>query len=174
MDDGGPPTRRQDLAASQIVGFILMFAMTFVVLTVAMVVVSDRVRSSRHDVRRTLLAEAGAAVADAIREAAAFADLHPDATLHRHVDLPDGLAGAPYSITATNDSVVADPGGADGDPLRFGGYDLTASGIHLEPTRVHGATLHLVYERCHPGETNGICEPEARRDRRNLVIGGIW
>lgn len=171
MDDGGPPTRRQDLAASQIVGFILMFAMTFVVLTVAMVIVSDRVRSGRSDVHETLLGEAGAAVADAVRETVAFADLHPDAKLRRHVDLPDGLSGAPYAIAVTDDAVLADPGG-DADVHRFGGYNLTAAGVHFEPTVVHGPTVHLLYDRCLPDETNGICADPDRRGRRNLVIGG--
>lgn len=170
MDNGGPPTPRRDLAASQIVGFILMFAMTFVVLTVAMVIVSDRVRSGRSDVQETLLGEAGAAIADAVREAVSFADLHPDATLRRHVDLPDGLTGASYKIEVTDDAVLVDPGGAD--VRRHGGYNLTASGVRFERTQVHGPTVHLIYDRCLPDETTGICSDPDRRGRRNLVIGG--
>lgn len=168
MQDRGTSTGRGDLAASQILGFILMFAMTFVILTVAIVVVSERVRQGEQTARRSLLAESAAAVADAIREAVAFADLHPDAGFVRRVDLPTELAGAAHTITVTNTTVRA--GTPSGDPVRAGGYDLTASGIGFRTTHVHAPTVGVVYERCDPGETTGPCEPGRRQGRRNLVL----
>lgn len=169
--DDGATLRTDERGVSQVVGFVLMFAMAFIVLSLSMVLVADRVRVAKDDSRRTLFAEAGALVASAVREAVVFSDLHPTADFTRRVDIPKELAGRGYEITVTNRSVhVNASAGHDDLQLEFGGFDLDAEGIFFSETSTRARHLRVAYRNCLSGDADGICQPALHRDRKTLII----
>lgn len=124
-----------DRAVSHVVGFILMFAIAFMVLSLSLVFVSGRVAEQTRRDHRTSFTEAAATVASAVQEAVTFADLYPDSTFERTVVLPEPVRSTPHELTVTDRAVYLNS--TRGDPkveVQAGGFDLAAEGIAFDRT----------------------------------------
>lgn len=137
-DDGG---------VSQVVGFVLMFAVAFMVLSLALILVSSQVQEKTRRDQRSTFAEAAATVASAIQEAVAIADLYPNATFHRAVSLPEGIAQVRHEMTVTNRSVYLNTtGGGPQVRVQAGGFDLAAEDIAFERTVTRSSRVLITYK----------------------------
>lgn len=143
-----PTLLGDDRAVSHVVGFVLMFAIAFMVLTLALVLVSSQVQDKTRRDQRTSFVEAAATIASAVQEAVAFADLYPNSTFHRTVALPEGIASVPHELTVTHRSVYLNTTGAGPEVrVQAGGFDLAAEGIAFQRTVTGASRLDVTYLR---------------------------
>lgn len=162
---------QDDRGVSEVVGFIFMFAIAFVVLSLSMILVSDRLTTSSRANQRTVFAEAGSAVATAVQETVSMADRFPNASYERRVTLPEGLSGAPFRVTVTNWTVYVNSTARDINVTqRYGGFDLPAEGLAFTRTSTSSRHLVVVYRNCLDHPTSRLCIDPFRAGNRTLVV----
>lgn len=173
MDRALGPARKSLLSdesgVSEVVGFILMFATAFVVLSLTMVIVSDRVESTTSAQKDTTFAEIGSKLAAAIREAVAFSDLHPDSRFQRTVSAPDDASG--YAIVVTDRAVHVNASAVSEDRTsRFGGFDLGGEGLAFERTQTGARHLAVTYRNCPATGGTGFCSDAPYAGQKSIQI----
>lgn len=145
----GGSLARDESAVSEVVGFILMFAMAFLILGLTMVLVSSRLDDTSKETQRSAFAEAGAKVRSTIQEAVVFADLFPNSTFERRVRMPPALDGVSYNMTVTERAVYVNRTTASLS-VRFGGFDLDAEGINFTKTSLRAQAVRVTYQLVTP------------------------